>query len=70
MQLAAAQASSDSMSGKEAALSAELSAVKSQLSEALTEKSELEEALGLMEKSNSAQVAALQVRARECGLHA
>lgn len=68
LQLAAVQASSDNISGKEAALSVELAAVKSELSGALSEKSELEEALGLMEQNNSAQVAALQVRDMRCGL--
>jgi hypothetical protein len=49
-------------SGKEADLSAELASVRSELAAATAEKGELEEALGLMEKNNSAQVAALQVR--------
>lgn len=61
VQLAAALSNNESSSGKESALAAELAAVRSELSEALTEKSELEEALGLMEKNNLAQVAALQV---------
>jgi hypothetical protein len=49
-------------SGKEADLSSELSRVRAELAAALAEKGELEEALGLMEQNNSAQVAALQVR--------
>lgn len=49
-------------SGKEADLSAELSRLRAELAAAAAEKGELEEALGLMEKNNSAQVAALQVR--------
>jgi hypothetical protein len=53
-------------SGKEADLSAELASVRAELAAALAEKGELEEALGLMEKNNSAQVAALQVRFHAC----
>lgn len=43
-------------------LRAEVSELRNELSAALTEKGELEEALGLMEKNSSAQVAELQVR--------
>eukprot|EP00879_Flechtneria_rotunda_P003417 GHRR01003645.1.p1 GENE.GHRR01003645.1~~GHRR01003645.1.p1 ORF type:complete len:678 (+),score=311.46 GHRR01003645.1:524-2557(+) len=57
---AATQAQAAVGNVKEAQLLAELSDVKSVLSSALADKAELEEALGLMEKNNSAQVAALQ----------
>uniref|UniRef100_A0A383V6C0 C2 domain-containing protein n=1 Tax=Tetradesmus obliquus TaxID=3088 RepID=A0A383V6C0_TETOB len=52
-------------SGKEADLSAELSRLRAELAAAAAEKGELEEALGLMEKNNSAQVAALQAELRQ-----
>lgn len=43
-------------------MAAELSKAKASLAAALAEKAELEEALGLMDRNNTAEVARLQVR--------
>jgi hypothetical protein len=51
----------ESSSGKEAHLAAELSAVKEDLEAALTDKAELETALGLLDRNSKAQMEQLQV---------
>jgi hypothetical protein len=61
-QAAEAAAALEAAKGREAVLAAELSKTKATLAAALTEKAELEEALGLMDRNNTAEVARLQVK--------